>query len=963
MARQPDPEASRAVLVGVSSYDTPTMTPLPTVANNTEQMAALLTDPRMWGLSEKHCTVLNNPRHPGKVLDALITAVEEATDAVVFYFAGHGWVQPDSDDLFLALPKSGRHRWWHALPYQDIRRILSEVTRPATKIVLLDCCYSGAAINKMAGESEIGDQVAIHGTYVMTATSGTIRATFRPEADLTDFTGAFIEAARSGIPDGPSLVGLPLLHNQVRDKLARLNRPIPQQRMTGQGGEVALLHNAYYFNDRDVHAADLIRREIGLTPREREVVVAPPTQVCAALREPHDEAAADRIRQAIGLTRAEQGVAAVVEQLTGARMVEYARAVLLAAIQRPPDSVVILLSALQKTDQLRWADHLVSTYARNREPFWVGALAQRLHVEGDAEAHRSLEGLIEEALLSRAGDAGDLHAMTVTLLGRDLGKRVEETLWRIQAGLPGSRVEGLADALRAAGHETVAYRLYGSIADLVADRPVTATVRLIAGMHRTGRDQDAHDLLVRLAGRHQEPQQRAQLLDVLWGAQVPAGPAEDLTHFDEDTLLATVLALYPLGRYRRGRQLMVAALADRDPQATVRFALALQRAGYPVESQGLVEQLRGDPTHRIVAVVAGFVAAGKPEYAERLVREAFTAELLTELPAELRRYAEPALGEKAVPERVELAAALPPEAGMWLLATLPDDVDAALLHDPRVALGVLGLGGARRERLMALPPGIRWPLTVIEDALSGRFGHPGARLADVLALAEASSERMLVESVIRRPVADIVALIPAGRRILDAVAGGADPRTQLEILRHLDEDDPAAAGYLKRLRATLAEPRCCALVTTLHQAGLHRHAATLLGRRVDAAWRPEAQIVAGVLSDLPPQPPSARHLIRAGLPPRATALHVARPAIAIRAAFAVFTDTELIHVSRDGTRVRVPYRRLATVTVRAVSRTTARLTADGENHDLRVRADEFARLVVRIHENLHTFRRTVDDLV
>src|ERR1700733_13407025 len=136
----PDATKSRAVIVGSARYRR--LPSLPTVAANVEEMARLFTDEPLWGLPEENCVRLLDPEHPGVVLDALAKAAEEASDALVFYFAGHGVLRPDSYDLYLALEDGAADRWWHAVRYDDIRRII--VDHPAAaKVVLLDCCYAG----------------------------------------------------------------------------------------------------------------------------------------------------------------------------------------------------------------------------------------------------------------------------------------------------------------------------------------------------------------------------------------------------------------------------------------------------------------------------------------------------------------------------------------------------------------------------------------------------------------------------------------------------------------------------------------------------------------------------------------------------------------------------------------------------------------------------------------------------
>src|SRR5437879_384641 len=92
----PDQHLSRAVLVGIDGYATPSDRPpwsaaanSNAVANNLARLSELLTDSGVWGLDPAHCAVLYNPADPRVILDAVREAAG-ATEALLVYFAGHG---------------------------------------------------------------------------------------------------------------------------------------------------------------------------------------------------------------------------------------------------------------------------------------------------------------------------------------------------------------------------------------------------------------------------------------------------------------------------------------------------------------------------------------------------------------------------------------------------------------------------------------------------------------------------------------------------------------------------------------------------------------------------------------------------------------------------------------------------------------------------------------------------------
>ncbi|MGW1777847.1 caspase family protein [Streptomyces sp. NPDC002143] len=238
----PDPAKSRAVVIGVDSYSV--LPELPSVTNNVNDLAALLSDPELWGLrGPDHCRVLLNPQSPATVLDAVHDAAAEAEDAIVVYFAGHGLVSPNGD-LYLALPESHAGRLHWAVPYEALRHQLIDVSTATSKVVILDCCYSGRAlVGHMGAPVEMADHAVVEGTYLMTASAETKLAWAPAKERHTAFTGELLRAMDHGIPQGSDLLEMETLFWHVRRELEAKARPLPQQRARNAGHNIALVRN------------------------------------------------------------------------------------------------------------------------------------------------------------------------------------------------------------------------------------------------------------------------------------------------------------------------------------------------------------------------------------------------------------------------------------------------------------------------------------------------------------------------------------------------------------------------------------------------------------------------------------------------------------------------------------------------------------------------------------------------
>ncbi|MGW1784547.1 caspase, EACC1-associated type [Streptomyces sp. NPDC002143] len=239
----PDPDSSQVVLLGVHSYDQ--LADLPAVSNNLVRLADVLCDEAVWGLPSSNCTIVSQPRSVQDALDPLIHAARRASDTLVVYYAGHGILDPDTDELYLALEGSNKERLYTALPYEWLRRaVLDPLVTARRKVVILDCCYSGRALTgSMSGTDQVGDHALIEGTYLLTASAET-RAAVAPQGDtFTAFTGELVTTLAEGIAGGPAVLDMDTLYRHLHSQLAAKSRPLPQQRNRNTGAQIALARN------------------------------------------------------------------------------------------------------------------------------------------------------------------------------------------------------------------------------------------------------------------------------------------------------------------------------------------------------------------------------------------------------------------------------------------------------------------------------------------------------------------------------------------------------------------------------------------------------------------------------------------------------------------------------------------------------------------------------------------------
>lgn len=231
----PDLAQSRAVLIGVSRYDDNEMPDVPSAANSLRDMYDLLIDPDLCGWPEDRVTLIRDPASGSEVAQDLRETARETTDTLLVYFVGHGLLS-DSAELCLTVSRTvPAHPDLTGLEYRHLRDAVHR--SPAkSKIVILDCCYSGRAITALSATGlSLKDTADISGAYVLTASDAVAHTPVAtPDEQLrTSFTDTFIDVIRCGVSDSKDLLELAEIYEELVRRLRSKGLPRPNQRGTG----------------------------------------------------------------------------------------------------------------------------------------------------------------------------------------------------------------------------------------------------------------------------------------------------------------------------------------------------------------------------------------------------------------------------------------------------------------------------------------------------------------------------------------------------------------------------------------------------------------------------------------------------------------------------------------------------------------------------------------------------------
>ena len=241
----PDPHRSRLILIATGTYQDKNLPDLPAVARTVNDLQAVLTDPSFGVVSRRNCTLLADQKDIGHVGRHLRAAADAAEDLLLVYYIGHGVSAGRQHDLYLSL---GETVWeapeFTALEYDKVRSAVLD-SHAATKMIILDCCYSGKAVsNPMADPvSQLISQSEVTGSYVLASTPRDKVSLILPGEERTAFTCRLLDLLRNGLPGGPEFLTAGLVYQWLRVKMKAEGLPEPQKRSSATADLLVLARN------------------------------------------------------------------------------------------------------------------------------------------------------------------------------------------------------------------------------------------------------------------------------------------------------------------------------------------------------------------------------------------------------------------------------------------------------------------------------------------------------------------------------------------------------------------------------------------------------------------------------------------------------------------------------------------------------------------------------------------------
>jgi hypothetical protein len=220
---------SRAVLIGTAEYSEG-LEQMPAAANSLMLMQDTLV--RLCGWPSAAVITFPDLSTGDPRLRKVSRLIGEATDVLLLYYVGHGFLLP-GDDLGLALTDTDADAALHLTTTYRMRALREQLRyhcRARLKLIILDCCFAGIATRNAQGPGGLADRVdhasRIEGTYTWTASRASQQAVYEDGAGgLTYFTKILHEVVATGIPGKPAWLTLADVDLAVAQRFHEL--PLP----------------------------------------------------------------------------------------------------------------------------------------------------------------------------------------------------------------------------------------------------------------------------------------------------------------------------------------------------------------------------------------------------------------------------------------------------------------------------------------------------------------------------------------------------------------------------------------------------------------------------------------------------------------------------------------------------------------------------------------------------------------
>lgn len=253
--------------------DTENLPPIPNIKQNIIELKAALLDANVFGIHESRIII---PKEENKshteIKEEIIEFAGKAKqdETLIFYYAGHGTKDERNKVYFTAKDTKQNLLEVNGIAMDFVQDKLAK-SNAKRKIVILDCCYSGAFSKGRMGGGYQDEINQFTGSYVMASSDHNTLSQFNPDdaEQPTYFTQKLLQVLKEGIVSQNPFVETEEIYEEVKKRLKEANLPAPTQSIREEGNQIPFaknpkftdfeqtdfekLKNAYFAENKDLN--------------------------------------------------------------------------------------------------------------------------------------------------------------------------------------------------------------------------------------------------------------------------------------------------------------------------------------------------------------------------------------------------------------------------------------------------------------------------------------------------------------------------------------------------------------------------------------------------------------------------------------------------------------------------------------------------------------------------------------
>ena len=186
-----------------------------------------------------------------KALEQVMKNAYNTNSTLFVYYSGHGCYSEDStsDQVYLTTIES-EEKYIQSTSI-DITKFREQFAKSKAKkkILVLDSCFSGKAIEGLLGKPQgFESQISIEGAYVIASSPKDKPSEYNPDnPDIpTYFTGEFIDIIKNGIDESIKLLSIGKIFDEVVQRLKQKKRNKPVYADKDDGNKIPFVYNQKY---------------------------------------------------------------------------------------------------------------------------------------------------------------------------------------------------------------------------------------------------------------------------------------------------------------------------------------------------------------------------------------------------------------------------------------------------------------------------------------------------------------------------------------------------------------------------------------------------------------------------------------------------------------------------------------------------------------------------------------------